>query len=193
DAPADFAAILGQPAVVELDLPNGQTRFFHGVINRFGQGERDDTFIHYRGRLVPFLWLLTRREQSRIFQQKTAKEILSTVLDGLQVRWDVRGSLAARDYCVQYRESDFAFASRLMEEEGIFYFFTHTADGHQLVLANTPQSHPEVPGTAATIYETAGGGFRDEDRIQSWEKYQEVRSGKYTVWDYCFEMPDKNL
>src|SRR5262249_28387940 len=88
---------------------------------------------------------------------------------------------------------DFEFVSRLMEEEGIFYFFTHSASGHQLVVANTAQSHPELPGTGTITYESVVGGRREEDRIQTWDKFQEVRSGKYTVWDYCFEMPDKNL
>ena len=78
----------------------------------------------------------------------TVPDILKKVLAGLDVSCELQGTFQPRDYCVQYRETDFAFASRLMEEEGIFYFFKHTADGHKMVVANTPQSHPDVPGPA---------------------------------------------
>src|SRR5262249_1478153 len=95
--------------------------------------------------------------------------------------------------CVQYRETDFAFASRLMEEEGIFYFFKHTAEGHQLVLANTPKSHPEMPGQSTVIFDAIQGGNRPDFRISEWQKVQEARAGKVTLWDRCFELPNKNL
>ena len=88
---------------------------------------------------------------------------------------------------------DFNFASRLMEEEGIFYFFKHTADGHQLVVTNTPDSHPDLENKSTIIYEEVGGGTREEERITGWEKTQELRSGKYTLWDHSFELPYKNL
>ncbi len=94
---------------------------------------------------------------------------------------------------MQYRESDFAFASRLMEEEGIFYFFKHAAGSHTMVVANTPGSHPALPGKNALIFETVGGGTREEDRVLAWEKSQELRSGKVTLWDHCFELPHKHL
>ena len=104
-----------------------------------------------------------------------------------------RGPFIPRDFCVQYRETDFNFASRLMEEEGIYYFFKHNSDGHQMVVANTPQSHPDLPNTSKIIYEDVQGGKREEDRIYEWEKVQELRSGKYTLWDHCFELPHKHL
>src|SRR5882724_7817754 len=82
-----------------------------------------------------------------------------------------------------------------MEEEGIFYFFKHEAGGHKLVLANTPDSHPEYTkeDQKTIIYEEIFGGHRDEARILSWEKTQELRSGMYTLWDHCFELPYKDL
>ncbi|MCE9531303.1 MAG: type VI secretion system tip protein VgrG [Planctomycetes bacterium] len=192
DKPVDFSKILGQPACVELDQGEG-TRFFHGFISRFSQGIRDDHFIHYRAELVPQFWFLTKREQSRIFQHLSVPEILKLVLEGLKVDNEIQGSFDKRDYCVQYRESDFAFASRLMEEEGIFWFFKHAKGEHRLVLANTPQSHTDLPTNKKLIYETLSGGNREEGRVQSWEKVQEIRSGKVTLWDHCFELPHKHL
>ncbi len=80
-----------------------------------------------------------------------------------------------------------------MEEEGIFYFFKHTAGGHQMVLANTPQSHPAVPYLTTATWEGGAHATAEEDRVFGWSKGQEIRSGKFTVWDDTFEMPDKHL
>ena len=106
----------------------------------------------------------------------------------------IQGTFEPRDYCVQYRETDFAFASRLMEEEGIYYFFKHTAGGHQMVLANTPQAHPAMPDLHNGD-RGEGGATRlpKKTGCSSWSKGQEIRSGKFTLWDHNFEMPDKHL
>src|SRR5450432_4164678 len=140
-----FEKLLGQKIKISLTLPGAGVRYFQGMCNRFSQGGRDDTFTAYRMEIVPQFWLLTRRVQSRIFQHVTVPDILKKVLDGLDVTYEIKGTFEPRDYCVQYRETDFNFASRLMEEEGIYYFFKHTADGHKMVLANTPQGHPAIP------------------------------------------------
>jgi type VI secretion system secreted protein VgrG len=187
-----FDKLLGQPVSVSLAMPGGKTRTFNGICSRFSQGGRDNTFTAYRLEMVPALWLLTRRAQSRIFQQLSVPDILKKVLTGLDVSWEIQGTFQPRDYCVQYRETDFNFASRLMEEEGIYYFFKHEG-GHKLVVANTPQSHPDLSQGAKLIYDELTGGKRPEDRIFSWEKVQELRPGKVTLWDHCFEKPHKHL
>jgi type VI secretion system secreted protein VgrG len=114
-----FEAILGQPVVVGLVLSNNRKRYFSGICSRISQGVRDATFTAYRMEVVPQFWLLTRRAQSRIFQHVTVPDILKKVLAGLDVAYEIQGTFQPRDYCVQYRETDFNFASRLMEEEGI--------------------------------------------------------------------------
>src|SRR5204862_2899203 len=106
---------------------------------------------------------------------------------------EIQGTFEPPDYCIQYRESDFDFASRLMEEEGIYYFFKHTASGHQLVLANTPQSHPAVAGLSPIKYEEIRGPAREDERISVWVKSQEIRTAKQTLWDHCFELPTDHL
>ncbi len=80
-----------------------------------------------------------------------------------------------------------------MEEEGIFYFFKHSDGAHQMVVANSPASHPDLPGKNNLIFEAVGGGTREEDRVNAWEKAQELCSGKVTLWDHCFELPHKHL
>jgi type VI secretion system secreted protein VgrG len=188
-----FDKLLGQKVTLSLALGGGKTRYFNGIVSRFSQGPRDHTFTRYQAEVVPELWLLTRQTQSRIFQHQTVPDILKKVLAGLNPLFELVGTFHPRNYCVQYRESDFAFASRLMEEEGIFYFFKHTAEGHQLVLANTPKSHPELPGQGTVIFDEIQGGNRPDFRISEWQKFQEVRAGKVTLWDHCFELPNKNL
>ena len=194
-----FDQVLGQSVTVTLALPDGSTRPINGIVSSFCQAEvvagpqGRSTFIRYHAELVPRLWLLTKTFQSRIFQQMTIPDILKQVLAGLDVSFQIQGTFQPREYCVQYRESDFQFASRLMEEEGIYYYFEHTASGHTMVVADTPTSHADVPGPTPITFETVAGGTRSEARITDWKKRQEIRSGKYTLRDYCFAMPRKNL
>jgi type VI secretion system secreted protein VgrG len=197
--PIDFERLLGQSVTVRIDVPAGGTRFVNGIISRFTQGGEvrgsggDVTFIRCRAELVPRLWLLGRRTHSRIFQQITVPDILKQVFAGLDATLQLQSHYEERDYCVQYRETDLAFASRLMEEEGIYYYFTHAAGKHTLVVADTPAGHPDVPVDAGLLFEVVEGGTRPEDRVCGWEKSQELRAGKVTLWDHCFELPGQNL
>jgi type VI secretion system secreted protein VgrG len=193
DTNVPFDQLLGQRVTVEVMLPQEEKRHISGICSQISQGGQDFTFTAYRLDIVPQFWFLTRRAQSRIFQQMSVPDILKKVLQGIDVTYELQGTFHPRDYCVQYRETDFNFASRLMEEEGIYYFFKHTADGHKMVVANTPQSHPDLPPGSTIIYEEVEGGVREEDRIHAWEKTQELRSGKYTLWDHSFELPHKHL
>jgi type VI secretion system secreted protein VgrG len=189
----DFDQLLGRPVTICLALGSGKSRYFSGIVSRFSQGPRDHTFTRYRAEVVPQLWLLTRRVQCRIFQHRNVPEILKEILAGLDVQFELQGTFHPRNYCVQYRESDFAFASRLMEEEGIYYFFKHSDKGHRLVLGNTPQSHPDVVEQSTVLYDDNQGGHRPDFRVTAWEKAQDIRPGKVTLRDHWFELPDKQL
>lgn len=188
-----FDKILGQKVGVELQHGSGEKRYFHGIVSRFRQGARDTNFVRFRAELVPEFWLWTKRVRSRIFQQLTVPEILRQVLTGLDVAYEISGTYLPRDYCVQYRESDFNFSSRLMEEEGIHYFFKHSQDAHTLVVSDSTKRHPGVPGQSRVIYDELSADVRDDMRITQWEKTQELRASVYTLWDHCFELPGKNL
>ena len=144
----------------------------------------------YRAELVPAFWLLTQTTDRRIFQQMTVPDILKQVLAGLDVAYELQGTYQPRDYCVQYRETDFDFASRLMEEEGIYYFFTHSAGGHQMVVADNPAGHPDV-SAGPLIFDPRANRRPGRRRSTRWEKTQELRSGKVTLWDHCFELPEQ--
>ena len=173
-----FDKLLGQKISSQLLLPDQKTRYFNGICSRISEGSRDATFTYYTMEVVPEFWFLTRKAQSRIFQQKSVPDILKEVLSGLDVTYELQGTFQPRDYCVQYRETDFNFACRVMEEEGIFFFFKHTSGGHQLVIANTPQSHSDLPEKSTIEFEQSEVGDRQADRIVAWEKVQELRSGK---------------
>ena len=193
DAPVPFEALLGQPVNVALALPSGGNRFFGGVVSRFGQGARTGRYTSYRAEVVPALWFLTRRQASRIFQQMSVPDILKRVLAGVDVDFQLQATYQPRDYCVQYRETDFNFVSRLMEEEGIFYFFEHTADGHRLVVADSRQSHTDVPGGSAIVFDPTGGRKSAPGAVFQWEKDQELRSGVVTLRDTNFQLPGSSL
>jgi type VI secretion system secreted protein VgrG len=188
-----FDRIVGQNVTVEMRLANNEKRYFNGLVKRFSQGGRDETFMHFRAELVPQLWLLTKKIRSRIFQHLSVPDILRQVFSGLDVAYEMSATYYQRDYCVQYRESDFDFASRLMEEEGIYYFFKHSDASHQMVVTDVSTQHPSVNGQSNVVYEEVSGGARSDMRITGWEKSQELRSGKYILWDHCFELPDKHL
>jgi type VI secretion system secreted protein VgrG len=189
-----FDRLIGQDAAVQLELPNKSARFFHGVVVRVLQGESDSDFTDYQIDIVPRFWLLSKKAQSRIFQHLSVPDILKQVLAGIPTEFKLSGTFHKRDFCVQYRETDFNFASRLMEEEGIFYFFKHTAGGHTMVLGNTPQVHPDVPGPTTITYQNVSHeGPQNEDHIYDLAKVQEQISGKFLLWDHNFELPHKHL
>ena len=191
--PVKFESILGQTVTVAIQGKQGGTRYINGLVIGFTQGTREELFTHYRLEIAPSLWTLTRKAKSCIFQQKTVTDILKTLFTGLTVDYSgLTGTYPSREYCVQYRETDFNFASRLMEEEGIFYFFAHTSSGHTLTLGDNPQAFAAIGFQPDVTYETAGGGGYNEDRILAWEKAQDLRSGAARLWDFNFGMPDKN-
>ncbi len=191
-----FDELLGKEVTITLE--GEEKRYLHGIISRLAQGQRikalgeEVMMVRYEADMVPKFWLWTKTFRSRIFQQKTVKEILEAVLEGLDISWETQGEYKPRDYCVQYRESDFDFASRLMEEEGIFYFFKHTEDGHKMVITDASQSHVAVPGDPIE-YEELHGGARSDERIHDWIKSQEIRTAKQTLRDHCFELTGDSL
>ena len=189
-----FEGLLGQKVTVKMKMGDDETpTFLNGFCVEVSQGGRDEDFTTYRLTLVPKLWILTRTARSRIFQQLAVPDILKKVFAKLEVTYELTGKYEPRDYCVQYRETDFNFASRLMEEEGIYYFFKHEDGNHKMVVADAPSSHCDVTGKTSLVYDELSGGVREDERIYAWEKHQAMRSGKVTLWDHTFEIAHKHL
>jgi type VI secretion system secreted protein VgrG len=190
----DFGKVLGQKIGVELRVEAGseEKRYFHGICSRITQGARDEHFTQFTMEMVPQLWVLNWRSQSRIFQHINVPDTLKKVLEGVDVDWRLTGTFERRNHYVQYRESDLRFASRLMEEEGIFYFFKHDEGNHTMVVANSPQGHPALTPSEVK-FDNPVGGIRQDERVRGWQKRQELRAGKYTLWDHSFELPNNHL
>ena len=191
----DPKTLLGNPMVLAA-LQAGQIeRYFHGVCNSFTQGSRNVRFSEYKAELVPKVWLLTQVSQSRIFQNKSVPDILREVLSGFEFDSEIQGDFKPRNYCVQYRESDWDFASRLMEEEGIYYYFEHTPDSHRLILANTPASHRPCPSLSEITYALERSELEEQwiPAVHTWRVDNKVRTGKYELRDFNFQLPANSL
>ena len=187
--------IVGKAAAVAIETASGESRYLHGIVTRFMQGGRDSRLVEYQAELHSWLWLLTRRSNCRIFQQKTVPQIVEQVFqDAGQSDFELQlqGSYEPRNYCVQYRESDFQFISRLLEDEGIFYFVKHEADRHVVVLVDTASSVPDCPEQSSVDYHAAVGQV-GRDVVTTWHNSQELHPGKLSLKDYNFEDPSNPL
>ncbi|MEA3548428.1 MAG: type VI secretion system tip protein TssI/VgrG, partial [Thermodesulfobacteriota bacterium] len=196
-----FKDIIGKNVTVSIDLADGSQRYFNGLISRFSQGGGDQPgreiqWSYYTATMVPWFWLLTRTADSRIFQELSIPDIVEKIFSDhgfSDYSLRLHGSYEARNYAVQYRETDFNFVSRLLEEEGIFYFFEHEENKHTLVLADSPAEHKPCLTQESTRYRLTGGGWGEEDLISSLEVMKEIRAGKYSLSDFNFEVPNTDL
>jgi type VI secretion system secreted protein VgrG len=196
DPEIKFKDIIGQRITVRLRLGNDKERFFNGFINRFTQVGGDIGLTNYRASVVPWLWFLTRTTDCRIFQNKTIPDIIQQIFKDLgftDFKVQLKGTYEPRDYCVQYRETDLNFVTRLMEQYGIFYFFQHEEKKHTLVLADEPSAHQPCPEQAKAKWEPQASGALAEDVLTSVQMEQVFRSGKYSLTDYNFETPSTSL
>ena len=198
-----FEDIVGKNVTIYAVLadPN-EKRCFNGIVSRFNQvgaGVRQDTGLHlaeYRATVVSWLWFLSLTENSKIFQDKSVPDIVEDVFKKRgfkEYALRLHGSYDKRVYCVQYRESDLQFVSRLLEEEGIYYFFEHDEGKHTLVLADDPSEIKACAQQPTARFAGTVGNWIDEDRIQEFQKRMEVMPTKITLNDYNFEVPKGNL
>lgn len=187
--------LLGSSAAVSLECGDEGPRWFHGLISAFGIEGVDGRYYSYRLTLRPSLWLLTRSSDLRIFQEMSVPDIISEVLGDYAgtVVQQLSGSYSARNYCVQYRESDFNFVSRLMEEEGIFYFFRHYEDKHELVLADASSAHETLAGYASIPYLEDSLALAEMQAINHWHMRHEIQTGKFALRDYDYLNPATDL
>ena len=200
DAAVDFASVIRRKALltIEVDGESG-SRPVHGVVSRFEARSSDKRWSHYSLTIVPWAWLLLQRSDTRIFQEKTAPEIVKAVLDeagyvtGKDFKLSLQATYVTREYCVQYRESDWDFVSRLLEEEGIFYYFDQSDSGHTLVLADRAAAYPPIAGKATLLFRPGAGSLgapaTRDDHITSFQMSRHVRSGKTTLRDWNFKKP----
>ena len=198
DEKIEFNDIIGQKVTLEVEMAEGEKRFFNGRVARFSQSDAEDTNIVYHAQIVPWLWFLTRRTDCRIFQDETVVDIIKKVFDGHKDIADCKPDLDGTKfekipYCVQYRETDFNFFSRLVEEYGISYYFEHTEDAHTLVLFDPKSKIPSCPGQAKASYTSAGADDKTPGQVLEWHVQQEFRSGGYALTDFNYRDPSLKL
>jgi type VI secretion system secreted protein VgrG len=196
-----IADVLGTSMTVVLDLPEGGERYFNGIVTRFAYRGWRDGMASYDAVLHPALWLLTRSSNCRIFQDKSAIDIVTAVCQdaayGGLISLDT-GSLsatpAARTYCVQYRETDFNFVCRLLEEEGIYFYFIHSDGAHKMVLADGYGAHAPVDGYA-TIQFRDEDACRDalEEAVTRFAPGGEIQASVYSLNDFDFEKASSSI
>ncbi len=210
----DIKSLLRTTVTVTIYLADGTTRLFNAVFRSLAQAKEGEEIISeretmavtnphqdlatYEGILVPNVWFLSLDADCKIFQNMTVPAIVTQVLTDKGISdyaFRTQGTYPAREYCVQYRESTLNFISRLLEEEGIFYFFEHTADKHTIVFADKSSLLPACPSQATAQYSYSNDGWVSEGQegVKSLERIETAHTGKSALTDYYFETPALSL
>lgn len=192
----DFDQVIGKNASLQWKTA-GEEREINGIAARLEQLGTGHRFTSYRVRLVPKLWTLGLRHQSRIFQDQSIPDIVEKVFEGAGIvasdfSMEVSGSHSNHTYCVQYRETDLDFVMRLLEEEGIYFFFRHQDQEHVMVLADKLSIHTAISGEPEVPYRT-GGPEVSIEHVRKLRTSQQLETGAVVLRDYNFEKPTVDI
>jgi type VI secretion system secreted protein VgrG len=195
----DADKLLGVAVTLQFKLPDDAgVRYFNGIVTEFSQEDYEDRHHIYHATLRPWFWLLSRTSDCKIFQGKSVPDIFQAIVNQYKFpdfKLKLSGSYSPKNYCVQYRETDFNFLSRLLEQEGIHYFFEHQDGKHVMVLADDANAHGKIKGYETVPYypPTTTAGQRERDHLDSWAQKKSVESGAYSLTDYDYSAPKKSL
>jgi type VI secretion system secreted protein VgrG len=193
----DFDKALGQGCTLKLKAYMGKERIYNGILTEARWIGKLEDFYHYRLVLRPWLWMLGQKADCRIFVDKDVKDIIKDVFTKAgfnDFEFRTNGDYEKIPYCVQYRETDLAFVSRLMEQYGIYYFFEHSDGKHTLTLADSRSSHKAIADLSKVPFiPLAGSELRAEQHLYSWVSERRFRTGKVQFNDYDYLKPKKNL
>jgi len=198
-ADIDPDKLLGQTLDLAVLLRDaGAKRHFGGYVTRFGIGRHQGKYFGYRAVVRPWLWFLTRTSDCRIFQDQTVPEIVEAVFKDhsaiAQYELKLVRSYRKRTYCVQYRETDFDFVARLMEDEGIYWYFEHGPREHKLMIVDASSAHQPIDGIKKVpFFDNEGQAAPDTDTVSQWECMRAVKAGKTGLTSYDFERPSTPL
>ncbi len=194
DQAIDPKDVIGQKitfSVAYLEGTSKKHRYFNGYVSRLSAGTSESGHRRYQAEVVPWLWFLTRTSDCRIFAEKKIPDILDLVFKDCpftpKFEWKAKkGDYAQWTYCVQYRETDFNFVSRLLEQEGIYYYFKHDKDDHTLVLCDKAEHYDDSKREIEYEYAYVGGAVGD-DVITHWIHQYQYVPGAYAQTDYNFD------
>ncbi len=190
--------VVGYPMSLHIETyEDGVKRHFHGTCVAVEYLGVSEGFSHFSATVRPWLWFLTRTADCKIFQDKDVTEIIKEVFGEAgfsDYELKLSGTYEKRTYCVQYRETDFDFISRLMEEEGIYYYFDHRGSIEKLVLIDEAGLHLPMPQQPSIDFFFREHDYRRrDDHIFEWTSAEAVTRGKVTLNDYNFETPTADL
>lgn len=189
--------LLGKSVSVQVTTPRASRREFNGLVAGFYQVGQQGRYHQYLVILRPWTWLLTRTSDCKIFQDKTVRQIIEAVLADhpyADFEFQLSGQYTPWVYCVQYRESDFNFLARLMEQEGIHFFFRHQGGKHTLVIADGAQAHAAAAGYASLPFvEPEAVRARQEEGVRDWTHGSEIQPTRFIQRDFNFEKPRADL
>ncbi|MCO5066556.1 MAG: type VI secretion system tip protein VgrG [Rhizobiaceae bacterium] len=195
DLKVDPLAMLG--GIVSVELEADPKRWFTGHCAEFRQIRIEGKLAYYEAMVRPWFWFLSNTSDNRIFQNMTVVEIVEKIFSKYGIaKFEKRlqGSYKPREYCVQYSESDLDFVQRLLEHEGIFYFFEHGDGEHTMVLADAMSKLKPAPDYKTVVFNYGGGDSRrDREYLTEWASGSEVRPGAYAHTDYDFQKPGADL
>jgi type VI secretion system secreted protein VgrG len=193
----DTNKILGQNVTVRLELPDEGSRFFNGFVTRFEHAGTHGRYNRFTASVQPWTWFLTRTADCRAFQDMTVPDIVKSVFEEHGVtdfKFDLTSDYRKWTYCVQYRETDFNFVSRLLEHEGIFYYFRHENGRHTMMLTDSTDKLLETPGYEVLKFLVPDRFVRhDIEYIRRWDLSREVQPGLFVHTDYDLTRPSVNL
>lgn len=182
DPNIELKQMIGQPVTISLQLnsafASSEQRHFHGYVTHFSHLDTDGGLATYSATVRPWIWMLSRRQDIRIFQEQTAQSIISNVFQGYGslASYEFRLSKATpnRSYCTQYRETDLNFVLRLMQEEGLFFYFEHTKAGHKLIVTDSSTSAKPIDGISPSMPYSQGEMLDDVDVVTSLQSRREL-------------------
>lgn len=196
DENVDALKLLGKPLSVEGESGD-KKRWFSGLVTDFRLTRIEERFAYYEAEVRPWLWLLGNSTDCRIFQNMSVVEIVEKIFSkykAAKFEKRLQGSYEAREYCVQYDESDLDFVQRLLEHEGIMYFFEYAEGEHTLVLADAMNKLKPAPGYGSVKFRAEGDPVRrDEEYMTDWVSTSSVQPGIFAHTDYDFTKPGADL
>jgi type VI secretion system secreted protein VgrG len=191
-----MSALIRKPVHVEIDLAEGGPRIIHGRVSKFVQKGRRQVLTRYQMTVRPWFWFLSLWRDCKIFQSMSVPDIVEAVFTKHQFTdfsLDLVKTYAKREYCVQYRESSLNFVSRLLEEEGIYYYFEHTNSAHKLILSDAPSKYKYCPDQRTGRIQSMTTSSVEDDVVIDVDCDTRAVPGQVTLDDYNFTTPSTDL